>query len=180
VTRNKESIRLIRLHGRRPSNGAPDTTRCGEAVSRLGAAGALRCKTPEPPKLVGSPGGDTEVQTENDDERIANNDCRLGRPCFKRRLGANLINLSGRYICVQLCATGVPGAPAFITQNGWDMNLLNEAGVPSRAWADWPGDIWVQRFQEGAIYSPDGLMIQFDRGTIWQRDLRLPPPRRHR
>ena len=93
----------------------------------------------------------------------------------------NVINLSGRYICVQLCATGVPGQPAFITQNGWDMNLLNEAGLPSRAWVDWPGHIWAQSFQEGAIYSPDGLVIQFDRGTIWQRDLGLPPaPRRHR
>jgi hypothetical protein len=61
------------------------------------------------------------------------------------------------------------------------VNVLNEAGVPSRAWVDWPGHIWVQSFQEGAIYSPDDLVIQFDRGTIRQRDLGLPPPpRRHR
>ena len=92
----------------------------------------------------------------------------------------NVLNLSGRYLCVQLCATGVAGHPAYVTQNGWDMNLLTEAGVPSRAWIDWPGHIWIQNFQEGAIYSPDGMTIQFDRGTIWQRDLGLPPPPRHR
>jgi hypothetical protein len=88
----------------------------------------------------------------------------------------SVVNLSGRYVCVQDCATGVAGQPAFITQNGWDMNLVNEAGMPSRAWVDWPGHIWVDRFQEGAIYSPDGMVIQFDRGTVWQRDLGLPPP----
>jgi hypothetical protein len=88
----------------------------------------------------------------------------------------NVLDLSGRYVCVQGCATGVAGQPAFITQNGWNMNILTEAGVPSRAWIDWPGHIWVDRLQEGAVYSPDGMVIQFDRGTIWQRDLGLPPP----
>ena len=88
----------------------------------------------------------------------------------------NVLNLSGRYVCVQLCATGIAGQPAYITQNGWDMNLVTEAGIPSRAWIDWPGHIWMDHFQEGAIYSPDGLTIQFDRGTVWRRDLGLPPP----
>lgn len=88
----------------------------------------------------------------------------------------NVLNLSGRYLCVQLCATGIAGQPAFITQNGWNMNLVTEAGIPSRAWIDWPGHIWVDQFQEGAVYSPDGMTVQFDRGTVWQRDLGLPPP----
>jgi hypothetical protein len=86
------------------------------------------------------------------------------------------VNLSGRYVCVQACRTGVTGLPAFVTQNGWNMNLLNEAGVPSRAWIDWQGHIWAENYQEGAVYSPDGMVIQFDRGTVWQRDLALPPP----
>jgi hypothetical protein len=90
-------------------------------------------------------------------------------------------DLSGRYVCVALCTTGIAGQPAFITQNGWGMNLVTEAGMPSRAWIDWPGHIWLQNFQEGAIYSQDGMIIHFDRGTIWQRDLGLPPPPvRHR
>jgi hypothetical protein len=55
---------------------------------------------------------------------------------------------------------------AYITQNGWDLNLLNEVGMPSRAWIDYPGHIWVQRTNEGAIYSPNGFTLQFDRGTI--------------
>jgi hypothetical protein len=91
----------------------------------------------------------------------------------------NVLNLSGRYVCTHGCAAGVAGQAAFVTQNGWDMNLVNEAGMPSRAWIDWPGHIWVDQFQEGAVYSPDGAVIQFDRGTIWQRAPE-PPPRRRR
>jgi hypothetical protein len=49
------------------------------------------------------------------------------------------------------------------------MNLVNEAGIPSRAWIDYPGHIWVQNWNEGAVYSPDGMIIQFDHGTVWQR-----------
>jgi hypothetical protein len=43
-------------------------------------------------------------------------------------------------------------------------------------WVDWfsPSRIWVENWNEGAVYSPDGMIIQFDRGTIWQRDLGQP------
>ena len=85
------------------------------------------------------------------------------------------VNLSGRWQCVALCL-GPQGSYAYITQYGWDLNLLSEAGVPSRAWIDYPGHIWVQRANEGAIYSPDGFTLQFDRGTVWQRAPELPPP----
>jgi hypothetical protein len=85
------------------------------------------------------------------------------------------VNLTGRWLCVTLCQ-GPPGSIAFITQNGWDLNVVNEVGEPSRAWVDYPGHIWVDRAYQGAIYSPDGLMLQFDRGTVWQRALELPPP----
>jgi hypothetical protein len=84
------------------------------------------------------------------------------------------INLSGLWRCVAACA-GAPGGIAYITQNGWDLNLVNEAGIPSRAWIDYPGHIWVQRANEGAIYSPDGFALQFDHGTIWQRAPLVPP-----
>jgi len=86
------------------------------------------------------------------------------------------VDLSGRYRCVVLCTAGFEGAPAFVTQNGWNLNLLNEAGEPSRAWIDWSGHIWVDRWQEGALFTADGITIQFDHGTIWQRDLGVPPP----
>jgi hypothetical protein len=79
---------------------------------------------------------------------------------------AQAINLSGPYRCVVDCAGP---APAVVTQNGWDINLVNELGIPSRAWVDWPGHIWVQSWNEGAIYSPDGMTIQFDRGSVWRR-----------
>ena len=78
------------------------------------------------------------------------------------------VNLTGRWRCVELCL-GPPGSFAFITQNGWELNIVNDAGQPSRAWVDYPGRIWVENAQQGAIYSPDGTTLQFDRGSIWRR-----------
>jgi hypothetical protein len=86
------------------------------------------------------------------------------------------VNLTGRFRCVQMCAPGLQGQPAFATQNGSNLNLLNEAGEPARAWIDWPGHIWADNWHEGALFSSDGMTIQFDRGTVWQRDLGEPPP----
>ena len=90
---------------------------------------------------------------------------------------AQEINLTGRYQFVQGCVAQ-EGDFAFVTQNGWDLNLVNEVGVSSRAWIDWPGHIWTERWGEGAVYSPDGMTIQFDRGTVWQRYVPAPvtPP----
>lgn len=86
------------------------------------------------------------------------------------------VDLTGQYRCVLLCRAGLVGQPAYVTQYGRDLNLLNEAGEPSRAWIDWNGRLWAPSFNEGAVYSPDGLTIQFDRGTIWQRELAEPAP----
>jgi hypothetical protein len=85
------------------------------------------------------------------------------------------VNLSGRYVCVQGCVIDSPEQFAYVTQNGWNLNLVNEAGQPSRAWVDWPGRIWADNYHDGAIVSPDGMVIQFDHGAVWQRDLGLPP-----
>jgi hypothetical protein len=92
---------------------------------------------------------------------------------------AQTVNLTGAYRCVEACRAGPVGSPVFVTQNGPDLNLLNEAGQPSRAWPDSFAPetrIWVDAWNEGAVYSPDGMIIQFDNGTIWQRDLGPPPP----
>ncbi|HLH96321.1 MAG TPA: hypothetical protein VKW08_14500 [Xanthobacteraceae bacterium] len=87
------------------------------------------------------------------------------------------IDLTGQFRCIAQCAPGLQGQPTFVTQNGWNLNLLNEAGQPSRAWIDWSGHLWADNWQEGALFSADGMIIQFDRGTIWQRDLgEIPPP----
>ncbi len=91
---------------------------------------------------------------------------------------AQSINLTGVFKCIQMCRGSLP---AYVTQNGPELNLLTEAGVPSRAWPDWysPANrIWIDAFNESAVYSPDGMLIQFDSGTIWQRDLPPPPLRR--
>ena len=64
--------------------------------------------------------------------------------------------LSGEYQCVQNCVG--PGV-AHVTQNGFELNLVNEIGQPSRAWIDYPGHIWVQYWNEGAVYTPDGMTI---------------------
>jgi hypothetical protein len=92
---------------------------------------------------------------------------------------AQPVNLTGTYRCVQMCRPGFVNYLAHVTQNGPDLNLLNEAGEPARAWPDWfaPATrIWIEAWNEGAVYSPDGMQIQFDNGTIWLRDLGPPPP----
>ena len=84
------------------------------------------------------------------------------------------VSLTGTYRCMQGCAPGFEGRPAFVTQNGWNINIVTEAGVSVQAWFDWGSPttrIWVEALHQGAVYSPDGLNIQFDRGTVWQRDL---------
>jgi hypothetical protein len=83
--------------------------------------------------------------------------------------------LSGQFRCIAGCAGGFAG-PAFVTQNGWDLNVVNEIGQPSRAWIDYPGHIWVRSWNEGAVYSADGMTIQFDNGTVWARDVILVVP----
>ncbi|WP_439400494.1 hypothetical protein ACRQ5Q_44150 (plasmid) [Bradyrhizobium sp. PMVTL-01] len=82
---------------------------------------------------------------------------------------AQSINLTGQYTCVQACRGGML---AVITQNGPELNLTTEAGVPSRAWLDWiyPNSrIWIDAYDISAVYTPDGMTIQFDNGTVWQR-----------
>src|SRR5262249_14882281 len=89
------------------------------------------------------------------------------------------VNLTGRYRCIELCQA--PGGYAYITQNGTEMNVVNNVGEASRAWLDYPGRIWVDRANQGAVYSPDGLRVHFDRGTVGERPReRPPPPRRYR
>ena len=86
---------------------------------------------------------------------------------------AQAINLSGRWRCTASCP-GAPGSIAYITQYGRELNISSEAGQPSRAWVDYPGRVWVESAHQGAIYSPDGTTLQFDRGMVWQR---VPPSR---
>jgi len=88
---------------------------------------------------------------------------------------AQSVNLTGTYQRIQVCRGDML---AYITQNGPELNLLTEAGVPSRAWPDWysPANrIWIDAFNISAVYTPDGMTIQFDNGTIWQRYVLLPP-----
>jgi hypothetical protein len=88
----------------------------------------------------------------------------------------SITNLTGAYRCIEGCR-GAPGAPAFVTQNGYNLNLVNDAGQPSRAWPDTFAPysrIWADDWNMSAVYSPDGMTIQFDNGTIWQRDMGPP------
>jgi hypothetical protein len=94
----------------------------------------------------------------------------IAEPVAVTPTSGQVLNVSGQFRCVQGCAGGIAGT-AFVTQNGWDLNLANELGQSSRAWIDRPGHIWVQNWNEGAMYSPDGLTIQFDSGSVWQRIL---------
>ena len=55
-------------------------------------------------------------------------------------VSAQSVNLTGRWQCVAFCVAP-PGRYAFITQNGWEINVVNSSGVASRAWFNWPGRI---------------------------------------
>ena len=90
---------------------------------------------------------------------------------------AQSINLTGTYRCIQDCRDGYVGAPAFVTQNGDQLNLVTETGESYRAWPDVTAPntrIWIDARDEGAVYSPDGIRIQFDDGRVWQRDMGPP------
>jgi hypothetical protein len=92
---------------------------------------------------------------------------------------AQSVNLTGNYRCVQDCRDGNLGGPAFVTQNGDSLNLVTETGNSFRAWPDVTAPtsrIWIDARNESAVYSPDGLRIQFDDGRIWVRDFGPPPP----
>jgi hypothetical protein len=85
--------------------------------------------------------------------------------------------LTGRYRCVQLCRPGFELAPAYVTQNGGELNIVDEAGIAARASLDWfSRKFWVDRWSEGAVYTADGTVIHFDRGRIWQRAFEVEPP----
>lgn len=95
--------------------------------------------------------------------------------CFRINLARDSEAFRDALGSVVKCPPGFTGAPAYITQNGWAVNLLTETGVPGRGWMDWVR-IWVPAFNQGAVFSPDGSTVQFDSGKIWQRDLGEPPP----
>jgi hypothetical protein len=89
---------------------------------------------------------------------------------------AQSVDLTGTYTCIQMCRGDML---AYVTQNGPALNLVTEAGVPSRAWPDWyapASRIWIDAYNISAVYTPDGMAIQFDNGTIWQRYVPPPPP----
>jgi hypothetical protein len=98
---------------------------------------------------------------------------------FTGGASAQSINLTGTYRCIQDCRDGDLGAPAFVTQNGDTLNLVTETGESYRAWPDVTAPnsrIWIEARNESAVYSPDGMQIQFDDGRVWQRDIGPPPP----
>ncbi len=93
---------------------------------------------------------------------------------------AQSVDLTGTWKRIQMCRSD---ALAYVTQNGPQLNLVTEAGVPSRAWPDWyapASRIWIDTYNNSAVYSPDGMLIQFDNGTVWQRYVPPPPPLRSR
>ena len=98
---------------------------------------------------------------------------------FTSGASAQSINLTGTYRCIQDCRDGYLGAPAFVTQNEGNLNLVTETGESYRAWPDVTAPtsrIWIDARNESAVYSPDGMRIQFDDGRVWERDFGPPPP----
>jgi hypothetical protein len=102
----------------------------------------------------------------------------LAAACAASGVSAETINLTGTYRCIEKCQDGALGAPTFVTQNGSAVNLRTETGASYRAWPDWNAPnsrIWIEARGEGAVYSPDGMRIQFDDRRVWQRDIGPPP-----
>ena len=100
----------------------------------------------------------------------------IAAACFATAASAETVNLTGTYRCIQMCRDGMIGAPAFVTQNGDSVNLTTETGTTYHAWPDWNAPasrLWIDAKNESAVYSPDGMRIQFDDGRVWQRA--LPP-----
>ncbi|HVY59363.1 MAG TPA: hypothetical protein VHA77_16050 [Xanthobacteraceae bacterium] len=81
------------------------------------------------------------------------------------------INVDGVYRCVHLCRPGYEGLRAFIGQSGTDVNLVSEAGNAATGYIEYPSRIWVDKWDQGAMISPDGTKIQFDNGTVWVREV---------
>jgi hypothetical protein len=96
-----------------------------------------------------------------------------GTPIYDYAPNYAPLNLTGQFRCVKQCLSGPP-AFAYLTQADSEMSLVNEAGLPSRGWIDYPGHIWVAAWNEGAFFSPDGMTIQFDNGSVWQRVVEVP------
>lgn len=100
----------------------------------------------------------------------------IAAACFATAASAETVNLTGTYRCIQMCRDGMIGAPVFVTQNGDSVNLTTETGTTYHAWPDWNAPasrLWIDAKNESAVYSPDGMRIQFDDGRVWQRA--LPP-----
>jgi hypothetical protein len=87
----------------------------------------------------------------------------------------SIINLSGQWWCVAQCL-GPPRGLAYITQNGWDLNVVNDGGMASRAWVDYRGHIWIDRANQARFIPPTASLFSLISGTVWQRALALPPP----
>lgn len=99
--------------------------------------------------------------------------------CATTGTAAASVNLTGTYRCIQNCPDGMYGAPTFVTQNGEAVSMTTATGRSYKAWPDWNAPnsrLWIDARNEGAVYSPDGMRIQFDNGTVWQRDFGPPPP----
>ena len=101
---------------------------------------------------------------------------------FAAQASAQVVNFTGRYRCIQVCSVGSIGKSGYVTQSEGSLNVRSQTGASSRAWIDWfsPHRMWLENWNEGAVFSPDGMIIRFDRGTIWQRDSGKPVALRHR
>jgi hypothetical protein len=97
--------------------------------------------------------------------------CLVALGLMSSPASAEIANLTGHYVCVKNC-NGTLWHSTYVTQNGWDLNLLTGANEPLRAQTDWfsPNRIWIAAWNTGAVYSPNGWVIQFDNGMIWRRD----------
>jgi hypothetical protein len=101
---------------------------------------------------------------------------------FVTEASAQVVDLTGRYRCIQVCSVGSIGKSGYVTQSEGSLNVRSQTGASSWASIDWFSShrMWLEDWNEGAVFSADGMIIRFDRGTIWQRDSGKPVALRHR
>src|SRR5262249_2175359 len=69
---------------------------------------------------------------------------------FAAQASAQVVNLNGRYRCIQVCSVGSIGKSGYVTQSEGTLNVWSQTGASSRAWINWfsPHRIWLENWNE--------------------------------
>src|SRR5262249_57705357 len=124
--------------------------RVEQALSKRIAGSASRLAG-EIEKLHLEPRGEGERKRKRCKETLASNLRSQAKESVTEeqamRVVLSAMAMSAALLATDASAQGVnlTGPLAFVTQNGWELNLVNEVGEPSRGWLDYPGRLSISR-----------------------------------